>query len=541
MARMRLRQTARPTIGADWVQPRGSGRATAIGTIDSGVQATVDPAGLVTLEGATWSLDWWVGAEDRWHLPSAEVAVRQSLVGSSPVVETRLRVPSGDAVHRAYAARGADGREAIVVEVENRSKVPFAVAVAVRPYDHAGTGAAEQIAVEGTDLRVDGSVVQLPKSPGRLALSTFANGDVAEVVFRGDAEAPGAAEVRCADGLATGALLFPLAHTALMRIVVPVDPAAPVAADTLPSAEQVAAGWASHAAAGARIDVPDRRLRDGVAASVRHVLLGGTGPEEAAALDEMGCAAQASRILLADPLSLARHPSPREALHAIVRHWELTRDDEVARSLVPVVAALVPRLRRSDAADGSVARAALVGAATMLAALGEDRAALDVWAALPAEVLPAAAGDLGSLLSSAGSTWTWASGGTGQDLRPNAALVRGARALLLAEEVDHLALAPVVADSWLGQGWELHDAPTRFGRISYAVRWHGDRPALLWDVVRHLASDDVRLTAPVLDPAWSTTEAKGEALLAPVPIPERVARRGLTIPVTIEPGPRQAP
>jgi hypothetical protein len=39
-----------------------------------------------------------------------------------------------------------------------------------------------------------------------------------------------------------------------------------------------------------------------------------------------------------------------------------------------------------------------------------------------------------------------------------------------------------------------------------------------------------------LDPAWSTTTPVGEALLAPVPVPERPARRrGLTVPVTIEP------
>ena len=62
---------------------------------------------------------------------------------------------------------------------------------------------------------------------------------------------------------------------------------------------------------------------------------------------------------------------------------------------------------------------------------------------------------------------------------------------------------------WRGQGVEVHDAPTRAGRVSYAVRWHGARPALLWECER-----PVRLTAPGLDPAWSTREARGEALLA---------------------------
>jgi hypothetical protein len=49
------------------------------------------------------------------------------------------------------------------------------------------------------------------------------------------------------------------------------------------------------------------------------------------------------------------------------------------------------------------------------------------------------------------------------------------------------------------------------------VRWHGDRPALLWDLERRAAAPTapVRITAPGLDPAWSTTDAKGETLLGP--------------------------
>ena len=76
----------------------------------------------------------------------------------------------------------------------------------------------------------------------------------------------------------------------------------------------------------------------------------------------------------------------------------------------------------------------------------------------------------------------------------------------------------------------------RHGRLSFAVRWHGERPALLWDLESHRSDPAVRLTAPALDPDWSSAEPRGEALLSPVPVPERPSqRRGLTIPVTIEP------
>ena len=44
------------------------------------------------------------------------------------------------------------------------------------------------------------------------------------------------------------------------------------------------------------------------------------------------------------------------------------------------------------------------------------------------------------------------------------------------------------------------------------MRWHGARPALLWD-----APAGVELRVPALDPAWSSSEAAGEALLAEPP------------------------
>ena len=43
----------------------------------------------------------------------------------------------------------------------------------------------------------------------------------------------------------------------------------------------------------------------------------------------------------------------------------------------------------------------------------------------------------------------------------------------------------MLPDAWLGQGIEVHDAPTHHGVLSFAVRWHGDRPALLWELTPH--------------------------------------------------------
>ncbi|MET0729366.1 MAG: hypothetical protein ABWZ76_13815 [Acidimicrobiales bacterium] len=544
MTLMRLRQSPIRALDEDWVQPRRSGRWTTIGNLDSANRAAVDPAGLVTVDGAPWSLDWWIGAEDRWHLPCREVAVRQSLVGGSPVIETRLRVPSGDAVHRSYAARNLEGDEAVVVEIENQSTVPFAVALAMRPHDQSAVGRIDELALDGSTVRVDGRLaLLLPRSPGRIALSTAEGGDSAAIVLTGGAEPVRPGAVHCGAGLAQAALLFPLAHTATLRVVVPLgdDGEAPAAGpQAYPSAQEVASGWSLQAGRGARLEVPDRRLRDAVAASVRHLLLGQGALDETVALDLAGFPAEAARSLINGRVDLARSDRPGAALATVVRHWELTRDTEFARGMVDLVAALLARLGRvRDGDDRGAGNRALPGAAAMLEAAGEARAAADVLVvARRAPAAPAPGGPgLRDLLGAANGTWSWPGPRTGHDPVANAALVRLVRDQLVADGDDGLVLSPGVPESWLGQGWELHDAPTRHGRLSYAVRWHGDRPALLWHVDPHDADAAVRLTVPTLDPAWSSTACKGDALLGPVALPVKAPRRGLSTPVTVEPMP----
>jgi hypothetical protein len=203
----------------------------------------------------------------------------------------------------------------------------------------------------------------------------------------------------------------------------------------------------------------------------------------------------------------------------------------------------VPALARSsDAGDAAFGRTALPLVAELLDAAGEPLAATDVRAIARSapDDAPSAPIDLDALLGSASSTWTWPGGATGHDLAANAAVVTALRHRLVREVDGGLALSPEVPDAWLGQGWEVHDLPTAHGRLSYAIRWHGERPALLWELEQHAAAGAVRLTVPGLDPTWSSAYAKGEALLAPVAVPERAPRaRGLTIPVTIEPMPRR--
>ncbi len=91
-------------------------------------------------------------------------------------------------------------------------------------------------------------------------------------------------------------------------------------------------------------------------------------------------------------------------------------------------------------------------------------------------------------------------------------MLAATRAALVGEAGSAIDVLPGFRTEWLGRNIAAHDVPLRRGLCSFAVRWHGPRPALLWDVP---AGSTVR--APALDPGWSSDEPVGEALLAEPP------------------------
>ena len=136
---------------------------------------------------------------------------------------------------------------------------------------------------------------------------------------------------------------------------------------------------------------------------------------------------------------------------------------------------------------------ALSAAAFVLRAAGEERAADDVaeaWARLaPAHE------------------------------SPPAAELDGVRLLghvydrLVRPVVGGADLLPCLPREWYGQSVEAHNLRVPAGTVGVAVRWHGARPALLWE-----CSAPMRLTASALDPSWSVAATTGgEALLNPPP------------------------
>ena len=678
---------------------------TMVGNVGSPWEPIVDPRGLVTPWFDGWSLDWWIGADDRWHLPSREIAVRQRLLGAAPVVETAMRVPSGDAVQRVYAIQaGGDGGELVVVEIENRSPLPFVAALAVRPYNPEGLAVVERIGLVDRTVTVDGRPALLfPKAPARMAASTFHDGDSATAVIDGRAGTTFPTRLKCEAGLAQAAFLFPVAHRATLRVALPIVPARrtrrrglarrrverlPELPDTLPPAAAVATSWEAQTRRGLRLELPDARLSEAVEANRRYLLLlhdGDTitpGPatyhrfwfRDAAyllsALDRYGFHREVSEVLRSYPgrqhvdgfffSQRQEWDANGAALWTLAEHWRLTHDRAVVELTTPAVARGVrwierkrhARRRRRDAEvrgllpasisaehlgpfdyfywDDFWALAGLRDGAALLTVAGDEpgagqarqwaadmRSDLEASLALtatrlgtlampagprrridpavigslvachPLELLTAddvrvaetaatirdrfchgdaffqgishtglgtyltmqlafvelragdrrALGRLGWLLGAATPTWTWPEAihpqlgggcmGDGHHGWAAAEFLSFVRALLVQEVLTPdggagLALCSMLPEGWRGQGIEVHDAPTHHGVVSFAVRWHGERPVLLWELTPHAdaPSVPVRLTAPGLDPSWSSTALAGEEALDPRPLRE---------------------
>jgi hypothetical protein len=378
----------------------------ALGVLGHDARGCVDERGHVSVSGVT--LDWWVGAHDRWHVPADEASTRRRRLGAAPVWETTVRVPRGEVAQRAYGVAVADG-SVIAVEVENRSPVPLTVGLVA-------CFARGRVDVDGTLVRADGRpVLACSAAPRRWASGESTAGEV----MRGDAR-DGTVEPFDAPGEL--ALLFPVPHRTSVRAAL--GAVGNVDVRDLPAAEAVARGW-------------DIQLERGLQA--------GLPPPVGETVD----AARADLLLA--PADAATVPA--------LEDWGF--DDEAAAGWTKLGWRDRRRARRR------------VTAAEPWSALR----ALDATTE-PAQFLSAL------------------------------------RGVLVHERGGRIDLLPGFPPDWLGQSLTVSSVPLRAGSLSFAVRWHGARPALLWEAPR-----GVELRTPALDPSWSSRERAGETLLAEPPRP----------------------
>ncbi len=553
---------------------------TEIGIIGDAPIVSVGTGGAIAGLAGGVRIDWWVGADDRWHRASVEVAVRQALAADGSAVETRLRVPGGDIVHRVTVVPFG-GSGVASVEVVNETAVPVAVAMTV----HAAPG---EIDVRDDLVSVGGrAVVRAGRSVARVAAADTIEHLLA-TVEAGHAIPPGEADLPFSASHV--AAIFPLPHTARLRAVCALEggPVELPTPDALPRFDDVGRGWRAHLDGAMRVELPDPRLAVAVEAARRHLLSGSlhgaddpfwrvgaprwTAAVAGVALAAWGHAMAAHDLLVrateANRLALGAGRSVDET-GALLWAWAELLGDGADPDLVAAVGPWVvdrvgdlvvaappkPRWwkRGPSPADGDAGWRALglAAAAPLLTMVGEPRAAGDVVDALPvfaSQVDPASlpavlgghrVGADGGAASLVAALHTWV-GSVGDASLPSLGAVSGptgaiagptrghdpvASGLLLLAVRRALVHEPLgsggpvevfggIDRSWMGSSMEVHDAPVAGGAVDVAVRWHGQRPALLWDL---RSTRPLQLTAPGLDPGWSDERSAAEALLAPTP------------------------
>lgn len=265
--------------------------------------------------------------------------------------------------------------------------------------------------------------------------------------------------------LPEASVVFPLAHRSTLRVGL-----AHGRLSSGPLPEQVsgptavARGWLRHVEQASRLVLPDTDLAERVVAQRCELILCGVD----------------------DPAD--------DPIGFLLGVHELVRTGVDAQDWVPEIvdaAESVARHARSDFTWD--ADRALLATAAVFARVGELKGAGDVQAMRARLKRPAA--------------------------RPvteptGVRLIAWVESLLAAPAADGacVLMPDGFPEAWLGQNFETYRLPASpTQQISYAVRWHGERPAVLWEVT---GDGRLALNAGTADPSWSSVETTGEALLA---------------------------
>ncbi|MEZ5247483.1 MAG: hypothetical protein R2707_20510 [Acidimicrobiales bacterium] len=441
-----------------------------------GPTAVVDRYGRVGAVDGSWWVEWGVGAQDRWRVAHDEVAVRQSRVADAPVYETWMRVPGGDIVARVASANDGLGR-VLVLEFENLSRDAVSLAVVGRV---AGTAA---IAADADGVAIDGIEWIRGERPAGGVLATI--GDPWDVV----ADGPDASRSACHGDGASGGIVLALPHRQKVQVHVLVEgdfPTRPVTPD------EISAGWRTITAGSLAIDVPDVDLGEAWNRILPDLIV------QAGSLDPRTAAEAAVALDIA-----GLHDEADRGRATVVAAAE----DGTVRG-VDAVAALRALASRDLLAGHESGLADLAGPLAAAAGTALDAPTLSQVARALEAVAPAAAADARAAAARAVGTFA-------PDSAPAAAADRVLASVVAAPDPGVVHLLPSVPEAWLGQPIDVRSCGTPNGRVSFSIRWHGPRPALLWE--RLGGSDAVELRCPGLDPSWSSLERSGEALLAEPP------------------------
>lgn len=329
----------------------------------------------------------------------------------------------------------------------------------------------EGVPVVETRMRVpNGDIVQTVFATahrGGMVIVDFYNDSplpVAIGVDRGDVivESPSAVGSVAGVDLGPEAVSISLGHHANTRIAL-VPRGASVEEswfDGAPTADDVVAGWKVIVDRAGRMDLPP----------------GASGSSIADAIVGARCA-----WMLGDLVDASNDP-----VSALLEWDQLCRMGERAEPLVDDVAHAVERVARKKLPGAQMAFSA---AERMLLKANESRAASDVR-------------EIGDRLAGMTARRSDSLATAVRTFEERLAVPMGSTTAILVEGLPN---------DWSLQPIEVFHLPaSATATVSYAVRWHGLRPAIVWEV----EGGDVTLSSPVLDANWASSDPKGETLLA---------------------------
>lgn len=442
----------------------------------SGPVAVVDEHGRVQTIDRRWSFEWGVGALDRWRVAHETPGARRHRVGDAPVYETRLRVSGGDVVARVAVANDGVSR-VLVVEFENLSSEAVSVALLGRAKGGELSATRDSVSLDGRAW-----IVAARQAGGVVAVSG------AQDPWPGIQGGPSAEPVSVRGSDIAAGLVMALPHRQSVKLQVVIEGEA---SRRPPSPTEIASGWAALTADAASVDVADADLE----AAWRRIL--GDLVVQAGSDDPLS-AAEAAPVL--DLGGLDREADRARA--TVVAEIESGRLE--SRAAVAALRALASRDLRIGKPSG-LDELADVLAASAGASLDAKTASMVAWS-LEATA-PRAAADARSLAASIKP---------GIELQPTtpaaAAADRVLKPLVDDSRRNGVELLCEIPPEWLRRPIDVRDFGTLWGCVSFSVRWHGRRPALLWE--RTGGPDQVELRCASLDPSWSSADRQGETLLA---------------------------
>lgn len=256
--------------------------------------------------------------------------------------------------------------------------------------------------------------------------------------------------------LPAGSLVVPVGHKSTTRVALShVAPQGGRLPDDTPTYQQVVRGWETACDTAGRITVPDHTIVAGVARLRSDILLGVGESDAAIELVRMG-ESHADSIL--DVVDVVQQRLKEEKRSKVLR-WDTKN--------------------------------VLLSAAWACAKLDDDVAAGDI-----------------------GATWLRLADRPAQELPQE--MPEGLQAIAWIEELlasgspsggECGILAHGIPEPWWGASFDVRNLPADpYRTVSYAVRWHGARPAVLWEVN---GAPGIVLSHG----DWHTTDASGESLL----------------------------